>query len=416
MSKSIQALREARNSKAKEARNLLDSNTGEAWGPAVKAQVDALYAEIDRYDEQIAAHQRQIDIDAGLDDAVNARAAATGHSVDQVRGNDARERQVFVRWLQVGMSNLAGEDREVMAAREVKIQANQSTVTGPAGGFTVPPSFLEEVEIAMRAWGYVQGVARVIRSPIGSNMPVPTLNDTTNKGRIIAENQPLTNTPLVMGSVDLPVFMYSSDSILMSFQMLQDSILAQGELTRLLGERLGRITNEHFTTGTGTGQPRGIVTGATLGRAGATGNVTTISYAEMVQTQESLDQAYHANAAWMFHQSTRRVLKLLVDTTGRPIWQPGVSAGLGNAEPDTILGHRYVINNDMPVMAANARSVLFGDMQKYYVRIVADMQMRRLDERYADNLQVGFFAFQRYGGNLIDAGTGPIRFFQNSAT
>jgi predicted phage gp36 major capsid-like protein len=43
-------------------------------------------------------------------------------------------------------------------------------------------------------------------------------------------------------------------------------------------------------------------------------------------------------------------------------------------------------------------------------------QMRRLDERYADNLQVGFFAFGRWGGNLVDAGTNPIRVFVNSAT
>lgn len=416
MTMTIQAMREARNAKAKEARNLLDANTGEAWGEGVKAQVDALYAEIDRFDDQIKAHQRQIDIEAGLTEAVSTRAAASGRSVDHVKVTDERERKVFARWIQAGMQGLSADEREIMAGREVSIQANQSTGTNSAGGFTVPPSFLEEIEIAMRAYGNVMSVARVIRSPIGSNMPIPTLNDTTNKGRIIAENAALTNTALVMGSVDLPVFMYSSDSILMSYQMLQDSILAQGELTRLLGERLGRITNEHFTTGTGTGQPRGVVTGAAVGRTGATGNATSISYSELVQTQESLDEAYQANATWMFAQATRRVLKLLVDSAGRPIWQPGVSSGLGNAEPDTILGRPYVINNDMAAMAANARSILYGDFSKYYVRVVADMQMRRLDERYADNLQVGFFAFGRWGGNLVDAGTGPIRCFINSAS
>ncbi|MCA3248783.1 MAG: phage major capsid protein, partial [Azospirillum sp.] len=132
--------------------------------------------------------------------------------------------------------------------------------------------------------------------------------------------------------------------------------------------------------------------------------------------QESVDEAYQQNARWMFHQSTRRMLKQLVDTAGRPLWQPGVSAGLGQSEPDTILGKPYTINNQMAVMAANARSILYGDFSKYYVRVVRDMQMRRLDERYADNLQVGFFAFGRWGGNLVDAGTNPIRCFVNSAT
>lgn len=416
MSVSIQALRENRNAKAKEARNLLDSNTGDAWTPAIKTQVDDLYAEIDRLDEQIERHERALQIEAGLKDAVDERAVKAGKSVDQVKSEDARERKVFSRWIQGGMDALDADGKALMAQRAVTIQANQSVGTGSAGGFSVPPSFLEEIEIAMLAYGSVQSVARVIRSSIGSDLAVPALNDTNNTGRIIAENAALTNTALVLSQVTIPAFMYSSDSILMSYQMLQDSILAEGEIVRLIGERLGRITNAHFTTGTGTGQPRGVNTGASVGRTGATGTTVTATYNDLVLLQESVDEAYQQNARWMFHQSTRRMLKQLVDGSGRPLWQPGVSAGLGQAEPDTILGKPYAINNQMPVMAANARSILYGDFSKYYVRVVRDMQMRRLDERYADNLQVGFFAFGRWGGNLVDAGTNPVRCFVNSAT
>ncbi|MCA3248319.1 MAG: phage major capsid protein, partial [Azospirillum sp.] len=257
MSVSIQALREERNAKAKEARNLLDSNTGDAWTPAIKAEFDALAEKIENLDQQIERHERVIQLEAGLKDAVEDRAVKAGKSVDQVKHEDARERKAFSRWIQGGMDALDAEGKELMAKRAVTIQANQSVGTGSAGGFSVPPSFLEEIEIAMLAYGNVQGVSRVIRSAIGSDLAVPALNDTNNTGRIIAENAALTNTALVLSQVNIPAFMYSSDSILMSYQMLQDSILAEGEITRLIGERLGRITNAHFTTGTGTGQPRG---------------------------------------------------------------------------------------------------------------------------------------------------------------
>lgn len=416
MTVSIQALRAQRNDLAKEARNLLDTNTGEGWNADVKAQVDGIYEQIDRLDQQIERLDRQLQIEAKLDQAVEARAVSAGKSVDEVKTKDEGERKIFTRWLQVGMAGLNGDERNWMAGREVTIQANQSTGTGSAGGFSVPPSFLEEIEIAMLAYGYVMGVSRVIRSAIGSSLPVPTLNDTNNRGRIIAENAALTNTALVMASVDIPVFMYSSDSILMSYQMLQDSILTESTIAALIGERLGRITNLHFTTGSGTGQPRGVNTGAVVGRTGATGTTVTTTYADLVQLQESVDEAYQANARWMFHQNSRRAIKLLVDGGGRPLWQPGVSAGLGSDVPDTILGRPYTVNNDMPVMAANARSILYGDFTQYYCRVVRDMQMRRLDERYADNLQVGFFAFGRWGGNLVDAGTNPIKAFVNSAS
>jgi hypothetical protein len=33
--------------------------------------------------------------------------------------------------------------------------------------------------------------------------------------------------------------------------------------------------------------------------------------------------------------------------------------------------------------------------------------MQRLDERYADQLMVGFLAYMRAGGNVTDAGTHP---------
>ena len=67
-------------------------------------------------------------------------------------------------------------------------------------------------------------------------------------------------------------------------------------------------------------------------------------------------------------------------------------------------------------MAANAKSILFGRLDKYKVRVVQDVRMLRLTERYADNLQVGFVAFLRCDGRLLDAGTNPVKHYANSAT
>jgi HK97 family phage major capsid protein len=70
----------------------------------------------------------------------------------------------------------------------------------------------------------------------------------------------------------------------------------------------------------------------------------------------------------------------------------------------------------MPVMAANAKSVLFGDFSKYMVRDVMDFTLFRMtDSKYTENGQVGFLAFCRSGANLIDVG-GAVKYYQNSAT
>ena len=75
-----------------------------------------------------------------------------------------------------------------------------------------------------------------------------------------------------------------------------------------------------------------------------------------------------------------------------------------------------VVNDDVAVMAANARSIAFGQLNQYKIRDVAgSVVMRRFDDSaFALNGQVGFCGWMRTGGNLLD--TGSVKFYQNSAT
>ena len=82
---------------------------------------------------------------------------------------------------------------------------------------------------------------------------------------------------------------------------------------------------------------------------------------------------------------------------------------------DRILGYPVVINQDMPAMTATYKPILFGDFSHYYVRNVSGIEVVRLNELYAANGQVGFMAFLRFDGALIDAAAHPIIALQNSA-
>ena len=156
-----------------------------------------------------------------------------------------------------------------------------------------------------------------------------------------------------------------------------------------------------FTVGT-TGN-RGVVTMAPVGVTAA--SEAAITDIELVDLVHSVDPAYRGQAEFMFNDQTLRELKKLRDAEGRPLWLPGIAV----REPDTILGYRYVINTHMPVMEPGAKSVLFGDFSKYYIRDVMDITLVRLDEVYAEYGQVAFLAFSRHDGALLDAGTNPIR-------
>jgi HK97 family phage major capsid protein len=75
-----------------------------------------------------------------------------------------------------------------------------------------------------------------------------------------------------------------------------------------------------------------------------------------------------------------------------------------------------IINPNMAPMAASAKSILFGDFSKYVIRDSLELAVLRLAERYAEFGQIGFIAFMRSDGRTLDAGTDPIKYYQNSAS
>jgi HK97 family phage major capsid protein len=154
-----------------------------------------------------------------------------------------------------------------------------------------------------------------------------------------------------------------------------------------------------------------------------------VIYDDLVDLVHSVDPAYRAmpqpvepragvptpNTCWMMNDKSLAVIRKIKDSQQRPIWAPGL-AGFAGALPETILGYPVIVNNDSAQMGVSAKSILFGDFSNYFVRDALDVQVIRLNERFADNLEVAFIAFQRTDGNLINAGTNPVKYYQNSAT
>lgn len=388
---------------AREAgRDTLSSEESATWD-RIDADIDRLGAEIDRI-ERHEARSRE------LAEPVPTVAGGREDRAPEVTKDEraAQHAAAFRAYLMGGEQELSPEHRSIL--REMRAQA---VGTDASGGYLVPEGFSNALEESMLAFGGMREAATVFATASGNDLPWPTVNDTAQKGAILAENTAVAEQDFTFASVIFGAYKYSSKLVKVSVELLQDSAFdLNAYLAAALGTRIARITNEHFTTGTGTAQPNGVVTAAGLGKAGATGQTTTVTYDDLVDLQHSVDPAYRGGAIWMTADSSIKVIKKLKDADNRPLWAPGVAV----REPDTILGARYVINQDVPAMAASAKSILFGDFSKYMIRDVLGVQVLRLNERYADAHQVGFLAFSRHDGDLLDAGTDPIKYYQNSAT
>ena len=402
---SIQALREQRAAIGKELHGLVNKADFTAADQAI---YDERMSEIDRIDASIArisAVNERVAAEAVEDRALEATARAVRNS-----GGDARA--IFHKWLRGGDGALNAGDWE-------SIRNTMSTTTNSEGGFTVATEVATSVLEALKAYGGMRAVAEVIQTAQGNPINFPTSDGTSEVGELIGENTTATSADVSFGVKTLSTYKYSSKIVTVPFELLQDSSVDVEALVRArLATRLARITNTHFTTGTGTGQPNGIVTAATAGKTGTTGQTTTVIYDDLVDLQHSIDPAYRAggNAKFMMNDASLKVIRKLKDGQQRPIFVPGYEVGVPGGVPDTLLGSPVVVNQDVAVMAANAKSILFGDFSFYKIRDVMDVSLFRFtDSAYTKLGQVGFLAWMRAGGQFVDVG-GAVKHYANSAT
>jgi len=422
---SIQALRERRNALAQTLQTLVDADKTPEWKPEHQSQYDAAMAEIDAIDGQINRHNAAL--------AKIAENAASGDIADLVSENTRTpgahrgNTKALRAYLTGGLANLASDDLQAMRARQggdiaqamAMPQAAMSTTTPVEGGYTVATEYYRQLTEAMKLTGGLRAVATILQTGTGAQMNFPTADATSEVGEIVGQNAAVTAGDTTFGNISMDVYKYSSKKIALPFELIQDSMFdIEAYIQRLLAVRIGRITGQHFTTGTGTGQPRGLITATTVGKAGATGQTTTVTYDDLVDLEHSVDPAYRSgpSVGFMLHDHSLKAVRKIKDTQGRPIFVPGYEAGNPGGAPDRLLGRPIAINQDMAPMAASAKSIAFGDFSKYFIREVMDLTLFRMaDSGFILNGQIGFVAFNRQGGNLIDVG-GAVKLYQNSAT
>lgn len=364
----------------------------------IEREFDAMMADHDKIGERLQRMERAETAQRALEQIDLRTAAPVEARQSRNIEIDARPeyREVFRNFLVHGAADLSAEERAILREHRA-----QSVGTDSAGGFTVPTEFVAELVVSMAAYSpmFDQNVTRQLVTASGAPIEMPTLNDLSNTAVLLAENTAAAEDDTTFGQVTLSAYKYTSGLIKVSAELMQDSAInVEAEIRRLMAVRFGRGVGAALTTGTGSSQPSGIVTGAS---AGVTGAASAITFDNLIDLQHSVDPAYRVspNAAFMFNDATLQALRKLKDNDGNYIWQAAnVQTGAG----PTLLGQRYVVNQAMANIGASNVSVLFGDMDKYIVRRARDIDIKRLDERYAEADQIAFVGFVRVDGRMLD--------------
>jgi HK97 family phage major capsid protein len=320
--------------------------------------------------------------------------------------------QAFDVFLRKGRTELNAEQR---TALETRGTSTQVTGTDSLGGYAVPTGFSGQLEQFMKWYGPMLSVGRILNTSQGNPIEWPTVDDTAVAGALKTEaSGQVAVSDLTLALVTLSSYTHTSSMVKLSRELLTDNgVNLGGLLPEMLGTRLGRGMNTYLTTGTGSSQPKGVVTCASSGHVAAATNA--ITQTEVLNLLHSVDRAYRdaPGAGFMMHDTILKAVRVL--DIGNTNTVQMFTSSLNAGEPDRIFGKPVYINNDMAsTQAANAKIALYGDYSKFIIRQVGGYSLERVEHLYQDYLNVGFFVWTRFDSNCI--ATGAFKFLANAAS
>lgn len=376
----------------KGATNIVENaqKEGRSLNAEEKSKFDAMEADARSIKEQIDIIERTAEMKKELAANAEVREAAP----------KATRKGAFEKYLRNGMGALNSNERSMMA--ELRGTSTQVVGTDSLGGFLVPQEFSDELDIATLFTGEVERLAKKLNTAGGALLDYPTINDTATDAGLISEAAAVTVQDMTFANAQLSAYNYASQ-VRVSMQLLQDNAFdLNAFLAEAMGERIARATNAAFTTGTGSSQPQGIITGATLGNTAS--SATAISADDILDLIHSIDPSYRNKPSFglMANDSVIAAIRALGlgSANDFPIFIPSMEAG----QPDKLFGFNLYYNNDMAsAITTGQKTLLAADFSKFVVRSAGGVQMVRLNERYMDELEVGFVSYARKDAKVLDS-------------
>ena len=383
----IQELREKRNKAWDTARDFLDSkrNASGVLSEEDSKTYDALEAEVVNLGKEIKRMERQEQIDAEMNAPTSAPVVSTpGAHIDapEKRGTASAE-YTAAFWNNIRNRNFA----DVRNALQVGEDSE--------GGYLCPDEFERKLISALEEENVFRPLATKIQTSSGDRK-IPVI---TQKGEAtwMEEEEAYTLSDDAFGQIALSAYKVGT-AIKISEELLNDSVFdLPSYIAKEFARRIGTKEEEAFLIGDGKGKPTGIFAATGGAENGATTTGAAITFDDVIELFYSLKSPYRKKAVWVLNEQTVKALRKIKDNTGNFIWQPSVSAGL----PDTILNRPYVTSVYAPTIAAGAKAIAFGDYSYYWVADRQGRSLKRLNELFAMNGQVGFLASQRVDGKLI---------------
>lgn len=314
--------------------------------------------------------------------------------------------------------------------RDMTVQAAMSVGSDPDGGYWVPTQMVNDIKRRLFETSPVRQLAAVL-SITTDSVAFPTDTNDATSGGWVGETDARSETGTQqVGEQTIYVREQYAEPRVTQKLLDMATIDVEAWLNGKIADKMSRVENTAFVSGTGVKQPKGFltykdtaVTTADTSRAwgklqyvasGAAGAFPALSNGAsnpdaLIDLVAALKPAYRAGAVFGCNRATEAALRKLKDADGNYM----VDRITDGATGFTLLGFPIATMEDMPDLASDAFSLVFGNFSTGY-QIVDGRGIRVLRDPFTQKPYVKFYTTKWTGGDITNFDSLKLMKFSSS--
>lgn len=279
------------------------------------------------------------------------------------------------------------------------------SLTDSAGGYLVP--FQLDPAVIITSDGKLSEIRQVARMVVATGDVWNGVSSGAVSWSWDAEGSEVSDDSPTFAQPSIPIHT-ARGFVPISMEAMQDEANVTATVAELLAEGREDLEADAFITGSGSGQPTGIVTALT-GTASEIESATTDVFAieDVYALHGGLPAKHRRRGTWLANVQTYNATRQFDTQGGAGLWTT-----LGNATPETLIGRQHLESEAMDGVinaTQDNRILVFGNFQNYVIADRVGMTVEFIPHLFhtANNRpsgQRGWFASYRTGADSVNDG------------
>ncbi|MFD0353508.1 phage major capsid protein [Streptomyces sp. NPDC127110] len=301
-------------------------------------------------------------------------------------------------------SKVARGRGHMISPEEQRALERAMSLTDSAGGYLVP--FQLDPTVIITANGSRNQIREVARQVVATGDVWNGVSSGAVSWSWDAEGAEVSDDTTTFAQPTVPIYK-ASGFVPISIEALEDEANVTAEVAKLLAFGRDVLESAAFATGTGSGQPTGIVTALTGTGSVVTSTTTdTFAAADIYKVDNALPARYRANAAWLANRAVYNLVRQFDTGGGAQMWER-----IGADVPAQLLGRMALESEDMDgtVTAAGENYLaVYGDWSNYVIADRVGVTVEFIPHLVGSNRrptgQRGWYAYYRVGADSVNDG------------